>query len=182
MNIICFGDSNTFGYDPRSYIGERYAPDCRWVDILAEISHWNIRNNSMNGREIPRSETVFSKSTDLLIVMLGTNDLLQGNDLSESARRMEWFLNHQNIALEKILLIAPPPLRFGEWVEKQSLIEASAGLAAVYRKLAEQTGTHFVNAGEWRVPLAYDGVHFTEDGHKVFAEKLYVFLRDLFSH
>ena len=36
MNVICFGDSNTYGYDPRSYLGGRYDPDSRWVDILAE--------------------------------------------------------------------------------------------------------------------------------------------------
>ena len=35
MNVICFGDSNTYGYDPRSWLGGRYDPDSRWVDILA---------------------------------------------------------------------------------------------------------------------------------------------------
>ena len=35
MKVICFGDSNTYGYDPRSWIGGRYEPDSRWVDILA---------------------------------------------------------------------------------------------------------------------------------------------------
>ena len=34
MNVICFGDSNTYGYDPRGYFGGRYGADCRWVDIL----------------------------------------------------------------------------------------------------------------------------------------------------
>ena len=34
MNIICFGDSNTYGYDPRGYFGGRYDGDSRWVDIL----------------------------------------------------------------------------------------------------------------------------------------------------
>ena len=32
MNIICFGDSNTYGYDPRGYFGGRYGADCRWVE------------------------------------------------------------------------------------------------------------------------------------------------------
>ena len=34
MKVICFGDSNTYGYDPRSYFGGRYDADIRWVDIL----------------------------------------------------------------------------------------------------------------------------------------------------
>ena len=36
MNVICFGNSNTYGYDPCSYLGRRYDADSRWVDILAE--------------------------------------------------------------------------------------------------------------------------------------------------
>lgn len=35
MKVICFGDSNTYGYDPRGYFGGRYEGDSRWVDILS---------------------------------------------------------------------------------------------------------------------------------------------------
>lgn len=34
MKVICFGDSNTYGYDPRPLDGGRYDASCRWVDIL----------------------------------------------------------------------------------------------------------------------------------------------------
>lgn len=78
MNIICFGDSNTYGYDPRGYFGGRYGADCRWVDILASETGWDIYNMGQNGREIPSVAPAFPADTDLLIVMLGTNDLLQG--------------------------------------------------------------------------------------------------------
>ena len=30
MKVICFGDSNTYGYDPRSFLGDRYGPTDRW--------------------------------------------------------------------------------------------------------------------------------------------------------
>ena len=53
MNIICFGDSNTYGYDPRSWLGGRYDAGSRWVDILASETGWTIRNMGVNGREIP---------------------------------------------------------------------------------------------------------------------------------
>lgn len=53
MNVICFGDSNTYGYDPRGYFGGRYGADCRWVDILAAETGWTISNMGQNGREIP---------------------------------------------------------------------------------------------------------------------------------
>ena len=36
MEVICFGDSNTYGYDPQGYFGGRYDADSRWMSILAE--------------------------------------------------------------------------------------------------------------------------------------------------
>ena len=176
VKVICFGDSNTFGYDPRSYIGERYSAESRWVDILASKSGWEVRNNGMNGREIPQREAVFSKSTDLLIIMLGTNDLLQGRRVEDVVERMERFLNLLHIERKRIILIAPPPMQRGEWVQEQSLIDASAALAKAYAALAERTGVHFADAGKWNVTIAFDGVHFTEDGNKAFANGLYACL------
>ena len=38
--------------------------------------------------------------------------------------------------------------------------------------LAERLGVRFADAGKWDIPLAYDGVHFTEQGHKAFAAGL----------
>ena len=111
MTVICYGDSNTFGFDPRSFLGGRYAPDCRWVDILAAETGWNVCNNSMNGQQIPKREVSFSKSADLLIIMLGTNDLLQGATAEETARRMGDFLGKLLPDSQKILLVAPPPLK-----------------------------------------------------------------------
>ena len=177
MTLICFGDSNTFGYDPRSYLGERYAPETRWVDILAQKTGWNVRNNGMNGRKIPLREESFSKSADLLIVMLGTNDLLCGSSTEETVTRMERFLNRLTIDRRRILLIAPPPMRRGEWVEDEKLIDASAALAKGYRSLAERMDIGFADAGNWGVALAHDGVHFTEEGHKAFAAGLLRHLR-----
>ena len=48
MNVICFGDSNTYGYDPRGYFGGRYDADSRWVDILAMETGWTIPNMGQN--------------------------------------------------------------------------------------------------------------------------------------
>ena len=56
MKILCFGDSNTYGYDPRSYFGGQYPAQNRWVDLLAR--NWTARPlaRGENGREIPRRE------------------------------------------------------------------------------------------------------------------------------
>ena len=116
MKIICFGDSNTYGYDPQGYFGGHYDADCRWVDILATETGWDIYNMGQNGREIPSAVPAFSDDTDLLIVMLGTNDLLQGRSPEQAAERLERFLVGISLDRSKILLIAPPPMAMGEWV------------------------------------------------------------------
>ena len=177
MNIICFGDSNTYGYDPRGYFGGRYDADSRWVDILAAETGWMVSNLGQNGREIPPTAPVFPADIDLLIVMLGTNDLLQGRSLEQAAERLERFLSGISLDRSKRLLIAPPPMSLGAWVPSQQLIDDSHTFAKRCQTLAEQLGIRFADAGRWDIPLAYDGVHFTEQGHRAFAVGLLEELR-----
>ena len=172
MNVICFGDSNTYGYDPRGYFGGRYDADCRWVDILAAETGWTVSNLGQNGREIPSSAPAFPAGTDLLIVMLGTNDLLQGRGPEQAAGRLERFLSGISLDRSRILLIAPPPVTLGEWVPSPQLIDASRAFARLCQALAERLDIRFADAGKWDIPLAYDGVHVTEQGHKAFAAGL----------
>ena len=75
-----------------------------------------------------------------------------------------------------LLLIALPPLKFGEWVKDQELIYDSITLAKYYKSLAERLEIRFADAGEWNIPLTYDGVHLTEEGHRAFAEGLFNYL------
>lgn len=173
MKVLCFGDSNTYGYDPRSWLGGRYAADSRWVDLLAQKTGWSIANLGENGRCIPQRPVTLPADTDLLMVMLGTNDLLQGCTPEQAAERMARFLQGLPLAAEKILLIAPPPMVPGEWVPDQKLIDASRRLGQCYRTLAGRLGIRFADAGNWNVALAYDGVHFTRQGHQAFAQRLY---------
>ena len=172
MKVVCFGDSNTYGYDPRSWLDGRYPADSRWVDLLAQKTGWEVVNLGENGRCIPLQPTTLPADADLVIVMLGTNDLLQGCTPKKTADRMKRFLQSLSLPPEQILLIAPPPMAPGEWVTDSSLIESSRMLAKYYRELAGQLGVRFTDAGGWHVTLAYDGVHFTELGHRTFAENL----------
>ncbi len=178
MNIICFGDSNTYGYDPRGYFGGRYEADNRWVDILSAATGWTIRNLGQNGREIPYSSLAFPSDTDLLIVMLGTNDLLRGYSAEASCCRMEAFLRYIQPGCGQLLLIAPPPMKRGVWVTEENLIAESVKLAEAYQALSQKLGIAFADAGQWNVSLAFDGVHFTEEGHRAFAEGLYTYLTE----
>ena len=173
MTILCYGDSNTYGYDPRGYFGGRY--DHPWPELLGELSGWTVQNSGSCGREIPRRVVVFPETSDLLIVMLGTNDLLQGATAEEAGERMRHFLSGQD--RERLLLLAPPPMAAGEWVSSDSLLRESRHLSRVYRELAGEMGIRFLDTAPWNIPMAYDGVHFTEEGHRRFAEQLYRELR-----
>jgi len=174
MKILCFGDSNTYGYDPRGYFGGRY--DHPWPELLAEKLGCTVRNWGENGREIPAGALDFPSDTDLVIIMLGTNELLQSQSPEAACRKMERFLESMACHREKLLLIAPLPMKLGAWVPSQRLIDDSKALTKQLRALAERLDIRFADAGMWNVPLAYDGVHLTGEGHRVFAEGLFDFL------
>lgn len=178
MRLLCFGDSNTYGYDPRSYFGCRYPAKVRWTDQLAEETGWEILNCGMNGQSIP-GRPIQPPAADVLLVMLGSNDLLGGCSAEEAAARMEQFLTPLCSEYRHILLIAPPPMKYGDWVTEERLLTDSVRLAACYRVLAERLCIHFADAGAWNVALTYDGVHFSEAGHKSFAAGLLGVLKQL---
>lgn len=179
MRVLCFGDSNTYGYDPRSWFGSRYPAHVRWTDILAGETGWDVLNEGMNGRSIPAGGFVSLPHADLLVVMLGSNDLLNGFTAEETTARMGIFLGQIHSVYHHILLVAPPPMKYGDWVTGEGLLTQSALLADCYRELAQRLGASFADAGKWDVDLTYDGVHFSEEGHRAFAKGIGVSLQQI---
>ena len=185
MKILCFGDSNTYGYDPRSYFGGQYPAQHRWVDLLAQKLSCTAVNAGENGREIPRREGELQhfdlmlsnqKPLDLLLVMLGGNDLLQGNSVEIVAQRMEAFLTRIPLEKSQIVLIGPPRMKPGAWITDDRLLEDCVRLNVAYRTVAEKLGVRFVDTTDWDIEVTYDGVHYSEKGHATFAENLYLAL------
>ena len=117
MRMLCYGDSNTYGYDPRGFFGDRYPKESRWVDILVQRTGWQIQNEGQNGREIPSrpfqyqraGELLSPSAPDIFAIMLGTNDLLRGDSAEASCFRMEAFLRYIQPKCREILLIARRP-------------------------------------------------------------------------
>lgn len=174
MKLLCIGDSNTYGFDPGSYFGSRYPDTVYWAGRLIG---WTVINCGLNGLSVPSDsrcwqDLIESRNPDLITVMLGSNDLLEGRSAEQTARRMEAFIQDILPCGKPILLIAPPAMKPGAWVQSKVLIEESLELSRLYRKLADQLGTDFADAGEWNVGLSFDGVHFTEAGHMAFAQGL----------
>lgn len=191
--ILCFGDSNTFGYDPRSFGGGRYPKEVRWTGLLSSAPDWEVLNRGENGREIPTREGELRQAEKSLlrggdldclrIIMLGTNDLLQHSDfLAETVTtRMEEFLGRllslPGLSGDRLLLLAPPPLKPGVWVTEERPLLESARLGACYGALARTLGIGFLDTGLWKISLAFDGVHFSPEGHQFFAQRLSEALR-----
>ena len=186
MKILCFGDSNTYGYDPRSYFGGQYPAQHRWVDLLAQKLNCTAVNAGENGREIPRHEWELQRfdlmlshqrPLDLLLIMLGGNDLLQGNSVEVVARRMESFLTRIPLEKTKIVLIGPPRMKPGAWITDDRILEDCVRLNAAYGDIAEKLGIRFVDAIDWDIEVTFDGVHYSEQGHIAFAEQLWLALK-----
>lgn len=177
MRVICLGDSNTYGYDPRSYLGGRYPMPQRWTSRLAARTGWEVICAGENGRMIPRGAQIAAlrpvcSQAGLLIVLLGVNDLLQGASPQQIAQRMQDFLTGLQPGRPPVLLVAPPPLCAGSWVDSPVLIQRSQALAGSLRACAHALQIGFADAGAWQVGLCFDGVHFTEAGHQAFADGL----------
>ena len=87
---MCFGDSNTWGYSPTT--GQRYPANVRWTGVLqAELgSDYHVIEEGLNGRTTVWEDPIEGDKVgkrhlpvllqshaplDLVVVMLGTNDL-----------------------------------------------------------------------------------------------------------
>ena len=189
--LLCYGDSNTYGYDPRSYLGERYPETVRWTALL-DAEGWKVINQGENGRSIPQRgqeietavQTILRTKAETATIMLGSNYLLQCPGLSAEncSGRMERFLASllaETHTAPQIVLVAPPPMEPGAWVSDQRTIDTSHQLAGCYEAVAHRLGIAFADTGAWNVGLAYDGVHFSEEGHLAFARGMQAALSNL---
>ncbi len=84
MKIVCFGDSNTYGFDPRLGGSGRYDKYERWTGILDAQEGLSVVNEGLNGRCIPDSASGFASlasvldqnpDADVFAILLGTNDI-----------------------------------------------------------------------------------------------------------
>ena len=197
-NILCFGDSNTWGYEP--LVARRYPADVRWTGVLQNSlgDGFRVIEEGLNGRTNVTNEEgrpirsglevlpVLLEShrpLDLVVIMLGTNDLNHDFDLSagqiaDGARQVcrsvidcEYLLDDP----PQILLISPTHVE-AVTVEEEDLfigaIEKSRELAEHYQAVADDLGIHFLDASKIVVKTDLDGVHWAADQHKAFGESL----------
>ena len=132
IRILCFGDSLTWGYHPVKRT--RYGEEERWTGILQELlgEEYKVIEEGQNSRTIATEDPTEGEKNglayilpclesqrplDLMILMLGTNDMKRkyGYSAEDIAGEMErflekvWVYNHFHLADDmKILLMSPP--------------------------------------------------------------------------
>ena len=181
--LILFGDSNTYGYDPRGFLGGRYPEEVRWTTHIKEAlkDSYEIVEEGMNGRMLPELgyglfTTVIQglSREDVFVMMLGTNDILLTNhpNVDATLQRLDSILSYvSKNCLATFILIAPPYISALDH-EMQLYHDCSVEMNEGYMKLAKTHNIKAIDAGCWNIEMGYDGVHFSIEGHKKFSEFL----------
>ena len=195
-NILCFGDSNTWGYDPST--GNRYPGNVRWTGVLRLVlgEGYQVIEEGLNGRTtvwddpiegykngmgylIPCLES--QRPIDLVIIMLGTNDLkirfsVSAYDIGKSMGVLidvvQKSASGPEDGIPEILIMAPPPVakltEFAEMLEGSEV--KSKRLAAHYRQQAEEYNCHFLDTSQVIVSSDLDGIHLERGEHRKLGE------------
>jgi len=197
-SVVCFGDSLTWGFKP----GERtrYGHDQRWTRLLqCELGDaFYVLEEGVNGRTTVFEDPVRGDKNglahlatarkshmpiDILVLMLGTNDLQSRFNMSAGAigYAVARLLDYARTPTDdpegkapKILLISPPPL--GDFAASplesmycEKSIAESRKLADVYAEIAKQYGAAFFDAGSVVSVSDVDSVHWDAEMQAPFA-------------
>lgn len=137
--ILCFGDSNTWGFDPESILApfpRRHPLEVRWTGILARDlgAEWRVIEEGQNGRTTVHEDPFVPcrngrtylpacleshKPIDVVTLMLGTNDLKSNHnvppgEIANGARVLAKMILSSDAGPgnkpPKLLLICPPKI------------------------------------------------------------------------
>ena len=208
--IVCYGDSNTWGYMPKRERPQettlnRFPWGVRWTSLLQEQlgAAYRVVEEGLNGRttmfddplDICRNgleaidySMLTNSPVDLVILMLGTNDVKEffGMPPYVIARGCARLIDRiqaggygPNGAAPQILLVAPlklPDTLPGSWLGDEfgpGAVARNDQLPAYYEKIAAEKGVHFLNAAASVTADPADSIHMNEAGHAATAELMY---------
>jgi len=190
-HILCYGDSNTWGYDAVS--GGRFDDDLRWPMQLARQlgEEWLLAENGVNGRttvfEAPINEGLNGLThlvpamlahapLDLLLLMLGTNDCKQrfsatAQNIADGLRRL--IAKAQSLAVwrqePRILVVAPMVIdaRIYDTPAAAGMgagcAEKSHALPALMAQVAGEMGCDYLDSNPYVNPSPIDWMHLSPD-------------------
>ncbi|GHC62990.1 SGNH/GDSL hydrolase family protein [Limoniibacter endophyticus] len=200
-SVLCYGDSLTWGSRPDGQ--GRHAPLDRWPNVLQEVLGSGVQVIS---EALPGRTTVFEDGTapenrngatflptvltthsplDLIIIILGTNDLkpwIAGSPLASArglGRLVDTIVRHAypvGAKVPGILLVAPPHLTETDWVDFPLLfpngIALSKKLSELYASVAEQKFCNFFDAATVSSASPLDGIHLDGRNSRAIGEGL----------
>lgn len=198
--VVCYGDSNTYGYDPAT--GGRYDEKTRWPRVLQRLlgDDYSVVEEGCNGRttvfDDPKDDWKIGldyikgivcshRPVDILVIMLGSNDMkicygASCEDIAEGMKAVvkaavDTLVYKQKYAPE-VIIVSPPEITSDvlngpfSGSFNEACCEKSRNLAAHYEALAKELGVSFLNAAEYIRPSKEDGLHLTADAHRGLAE------------
>jgi lysophospholipase L1-like esterase len=196
--ILCFGDSNTWGYDPVTK--ERLSGSVRWTGVLLAAlgPGFRVIEEGLNGRTTVWEDPVEGDKMgrrhlmpclesqaplDLVVLMLGTNDTKKRYsappmDIAAGVGVLLDIVTRSTAGragkAPPVLLIAPAPLtKLTEFAPMfEGGVEKSRALAPLYAELAKARGCPFFDAGKVISCSDVDGVHFEAAAHKALGEAI----------
>ena len=203
IRILCFGDSNTFGYIPGR--GGRYNCHTRWPGRLQELlgSEYQVIEEGLcgrttafedvtepgrNGLDRIRDAVERSLPLDVLVIMLGSNDCKAqfGASAQEIAGGLEQVAAQARggeASGFRVLLVAPAAMTdrvmhsgFGSEFDQRS-IKVSKELAEAYEALARKYGCDFLDGSKVTQVSEIDGLHLDAEGHGRLAEAVVKYLQ-----
>ena len=192
--ILCFGDSNTWGYIPASD-SERYPPDIRWPGVMASLlgAGFKVIEEAQNGRTTVFDDALETidknggrhlpivlesqKPVDLVVVMLGTNDLkihlgLDAHAIAAGAGALVERIRASGAGpgggSPQVLLVAPPAVAdsacpFGHIFDGAAA--KSAQFPAAFREVAQALDVPLLDASTVATCPPTDCIHLDEEGH-----------------
>ncbi len=195
--ILCYGDSNTFGFIPKTC--GRYDKNTRWSGRLSELlkDNYEVIEEGMNNRTgffknpegLKQSGGEYlsiylqnHKDIDICILALGTNDAQFFYNLDRKSAELG-LMNLINAIREvnsdtKIVIV--PPVKITENILHSGFammfnsdsIEKIREVFEVFKIVADKENCYYFDFNEIVSPSQEDGIHYSEASHKIIADKL----------
>ena len=207
-NILCFGDSNTFGTNPS---GGRWPRHQRWPGILQERlgeefyvieegcgGRTTVMEDFLEGDKNGRAHLPVAlrshRPLDMVILMLGTNDMKQRFnllpvDIAQGAAvlgsMVESYEYGPGYPVPKVLLVSPIWIKEG--IENSiytgfaaSSVEISHQLAPLFQAQARAHGWLYLDAASVAEASDKDRLHMEKESHLALAGALETVIRQAF--
>lgn len=202
--VLCYGDSNTWGFDPATQ--RRFTRDVRWPGRLQSAlgDTWHVIEEGLNGRTTTSDSPIAPGKNgldylvpcldshaplDAVVIFLGTNDLadrysLTATDIARAAARLATVVAKSEAGVDGTaplpILVCPPRVGQTEWAEDWAGAPAkSAVLAARFTAVAVEAGFPLINLAQTVRYSALDGIHLDAGGHAAVASLVEATVRRL---